>query len=212
MEYGSIYGHGAYLGPDFTADYLHRAALLVIDEYGGPSSDQARARTITDFTSGSDRLDFAAVSGLTTIQGAMLDTILNAHSVAWVVGSNNTIDVYANVSGSAETIGGNAGVVGLMAMQVDLPDFHARIRVPNGGMKVVARRQKASTVPQKSQRRHVSGLRLLKLGDRFHRLQPDHEKLVVPVVRLDPPCREERCGVRRKIDASLPGFAALRDL
>ena len=51
MEYGSIFGHGAYLGPDFTADYLHRAALLVIDEYGGPSSDQARARTITDFTS-----------------------------------------------------------------------------------------------------------------------------------------------------------------
>jgi nitric oxide reductase subunit B len=27
MEYGSIFGHGAYLGPDFTADYLHRAAL-----------------------------------------------------------------------------------------------------------------------------------------------------------------------------------------
>ena len=26
MEYGSIFGHGAYLGPDFTADYLHRAA------------------------------------------------------------------------------------------------------------------------------------------------------------------------------------------
>jgi nitric oxide reductase subunit B len=51
MEYGSIFGHGAYLGPDFTADYLHRAALLVIDAYGGPSSDQARARAITDFTS-----------------------------------------------------------------------------------------------------------------------------------------------------------------
>ena len=26
MEFGSIFGHGAYLGPDFTADYLHRAA------------------------------------------------------------------------------------------------------------------------------------------------------------------------------------------
>ena len=51
MEYGSIFGHGAYLGPDFTADYLHRAALIVIDQYGGPSSDQARARTIADFTS-----------------------------------------------------------------------------------------------------------------------------------------------------------------
>ena len=28
MEYGSIFGHGAYLGPDFTADYLRRAALV----------------------------------------------------------------------------------------------------------------------------------------------------------------------------------------
>jgi nitric oxide reductase subunit B len=26
MEYGTVYGHGAYLGPDFTADYLHRTA------------------------------------------------------------------------------------------------------------------------------------------------------------------------------------------
>ena len=26
MEYGSIFGHGAYLGPDFTADYLHRSS------------------------------------------------------------------------------------------------------------------------------------------------------------------------------------------
>ena len=33
MEYGSIFGHGAYLGPDFTADYLHRAALIATREY-----------------------------------------------------------------------------------------------------------------------------------------------------------------------------------
>ena len=26
MEYGSAFGHGAYLGPDYTADYLRRAA------------------------------------------------------------------------------------------------------------------------------------------------------------------------------------------
>ena len=25
MQYGTVYGHGAYRGPDFTADYLHRA-------------------------------------------------------------------------------------------------------------------------------------------------------------------------------------------
>ena len=50
MEYGSIYGHGAYLGPDFTADYLHRAALFVNRRYGGRSSDRAGADTRRDFT------------------------------------------------------------------------------------------------------------------------------------------------------------------
>src|ERR1035437_8179601 len=49
MEYGSIFGHGAYLGPDFTADYLHRAAEMAGDYYGGTSSDATRQRTIDDF-------------------------------------------------------------------------------------------------------------------------------------------------------------------
>lgn len=49
MEYGSIFGHGAYLGPDFTADYLHRAALIAIDFNGGPSSESAKEKTISDF-------------------------------------------------------------------------------------------------------------------------------------------------------------------
>jgi len=49
MEYGSIFGHGAYLGPDFTADYLHRAALIAIDHYGGPSSQAAKEQAISDF-------------------------------------------------------------------------------------------------------------------------------------------------------------------
>ncbi|PWR44096.1 hypothetical protein DK295_15815, partial [Listeria monocytogenes] len=31
MEYGSIVGHGGYLGPDFTAVYLRRAATLTLD-------------------------------------------------------------------------------------------------------------------------------------------------------------------------------------
>ena len=30
MEYGSVYGHGAYLGPDFTAEYLHKTAELLV--------------------------------------------------------------------------------------------------------------------------------------------------------------------------------------
>ena len=49
MEYGSIFGHGAYLGPDFTAEYLHKAALASIGYYGGPTSDTARTNTIRDF-------------------------------------------------------------------------------------------------------------------------------------------------------------------
>ena len=31
MEYGSAFGHGAYLGPDYTADYLRRSSDLVRD-------------------------------------------------------------------------------------------------------------------------------------------------------------------------------------
>ena len=41
MQYGSIYGHGAYLGPDFTADYLHRQAIEMQQLYGGgPLADE----------------------------------------------------------------------------------------------------------------------------------------------------------------------------
>ncbi len=49
MEYGSVFGHGAYLGPDYTADYLRRASILVTQAYGGAGSDRAAARTIADF-------------------------------------------------------------------------------------------------------------------------------------------------------------------
>ncbi len=50
MEYGSIFGHGAYLGPDFTADYLRRAATIVAKSHvGGETSEQARAQTALEF-------------------------------------------------------------------------------------------------------------------------------------------------------------------
>ena len=48
MEYGSVFGHGAYLGPDYTADYLRRAADSVRQSYGGATSDAAARRTIED--------------------------------------------------------------------------------------------------------------------------------------------------------------------
>ncbi len=44
MQYGSIYGHGAYLGPDFTADYLHRQAIEMQTLYGGGPVANERVR------------------------------------------------------------------------------------------------------------------------------------------------------------------------
>jgi nitric oxide reductase subunit B len=49
MEYGSAFGHGAYLGPDYTADYLRRASNFVKRSYGGSRSDSAQRRTVRDF-------------------------------------------------------------------------------------------------------------------------------------------------------------------
>jgi nitric oxide reductase subunit B len=51
MEYGSVFGHGGYLGPDYTADYLRRSALAVREYYGGGGTDRAAARTVEDFKS-----------------------------------------------------------------------------------------------------------------------------------------------------------------
>ncbi|HWR13898.1 MAG TPA: cbb3-type cytochrome c oxidase subunit I [Terriglobales bacterium] len=72
MEYGSIFGHGAYLGPDFTADYLHRAALFVAEYYGSSNSDRAKQQTITDFKT--NRYDSSS--------GTLIFTPAQAHAFA----------------------------------------------------------------------------------------------------------------------------------
>ena len=33
MQVGSIWGHGSYVAPDWTADYLHREALFILDKW-----------------------------------------------------------------------------------------------------------------------------------------------------------------------------------
>ncbi|NOZ00544.1 MAG: nitric-oxide reductase large subunit [Deltaproteobacteria bacterium] len=52
MEHGTLWGHGAYLGPDYSAEYLHRAALVMRDHrarelfnkaFADLSGDQAAA-------------------------------------------------------------------------------------------------------------------------------------------------------------------------
>jgi nitric oxide reductase subunit B len=54
MEIGSIWGHGSYVAPDWTADWLHREATFVLDEWATtelgqpydqiPAEQQARLR------------------------------------------------------------------------------------------------------------------------------------------------------------------------
>lgn len=45
MELGSIWGHGSYVAPDWTADWLHRECVFILDEYAN-----------ADFGSGYDNL------------------------------------------------------------------------------------------------------------------------------------------------------------
>lgn len=43
QEYGSIVGHGGYLGPDFTADYLRRSSRIVLKSLEGSENDAQAA-------------------------------------------------------------------------------------------------------------------------------------------------------------------------
>src|SRR5665809_89898 len=79
MEYGCVLGHGAYLGPDFTADYLRRASELVKRSYGGSSSDSAGRRTIEDFRT--NRFDErTATVTLTAPQAAAFKRLVRHYS------------------------------------------------------------------------------------------------------------------------------------
>lgn len=79
MQYGSIFGHGGYLGPDYTADYLHRAALDVQRSYGGPRSDRATTRTVSDFRT--NRYDHATGRlQFTAAQSAAFDDLVQYYT------------------------------------------------------------------------------------------------------------------------------------
>src|SRR5665809_40797 len=74
MEYGSVFGHGAYLGPDYTADYLRRSSDFVSAAHGGARSDRATQQTIEDFRS--NRYDKATgTAELTAAQAEALSLI-----------------------------------------------------------------------------------------------------------------------------------------
>lgn len=49
MQYGSVHGHGAYLGPDFTADYLRRSTDNVADQMRAEGVDQIHDAVVDEF-------------------------------------------------------------------------------------------------------------------------------------------------------------------
>ncbi|WP_127130364.1 cbb3-type cytochrome c oxidase subunit I [Georgenia sp. SYP-B2076] len=80
QQYGSIVGHGGYLGPDYTADYLRRSATFVLDALrdSGVQDPQAELvkllRTNTyDEASGTLRISDLQVAAFEEIQGHYAD-------------------------------------------------------------------------------------------------------------------------------------------
>jgi nitric oxide reductase subunit B len=49
QEYGSVVGHGAYLGPDYTADYLRMATDDVADQFRAHGIADPHERVVTEF-------------------------------------------------------------------------------------------------------------------------------------------------------------------
>src|SRR5687767_6468478 len=45
MEVGSVWGHGSYVAPDWTADWLHREAIFILDRWSGSSGGYAALPT-----------------------------------------------------------------------------------------------------------------------------------------------------------------------
>src|SRR3954447_15459347 len=43
QEVGSIFGHGAYVAPDWTADYLHRECTIILDRMSARQPEMPRA-------------------------------------------------------------------------------------------------------------------------------------------------------------------------
>ena len=72
MELGSIWGHGSYLAPDWTADVLHREALAMLDADGefDSLSEPARAARIAEFAAGLRVNTYNPETGHITISAA----------------------------------------------------------------------------------------------------------------------------------------------
>ncbi|MEY4543974.1 MAG: hypothetical protein RL685_169 [Pseudomonadota bacterium] len=48
MEMGSVWGHGSYVAPDWTADYLHRESLFLLEHWAGAEHGRPYAQLSTE--------------------------------------------------------------------------------------------------------------------------------------------------------------------
>lgn len=76
MQYGTLFGHGAYLGPDFTSDYLHRAAEAMTADLQrqGLDADTAGARVVRELRNNAYDPDTGALT-FTASQAAAFATV-----------------------------------------------------------------------------------------------------------------------------------------
>jgi nitric oxide reductase subunit B len=73
MEVGSVWGHGSYVAPDWTADWLHREAIFILDAWAGgpgqyadrPADERAALESRLQTTMRTNTFD--AASGTLTI-------------------------------------------------------------------------------------------------------------------------------------------------
>ena len=74
QEYGSIVGHGAYLGPDYTADYLRRATDDVAEQYRASGMADTHDAVVKEFRTNRYNADTGTLT-FTDRQAAAFETI-----------------------------------------------------------------------------------------------------------------------------------------
>ena len=99
MELGSVWGHGAYLAPDWTADLLHREAMAVLDADGAFDglSEPERAARIAGFAARIRVNTYDPATGRIVVspeRAAALDTV-TAHYTALFGGTGDGPDAEA---------------------------------------------------------------------------------------------------------------------
>lgn len=88
MQQGSIWGHGSYVAPDWSADWLHREAMASLDILAGaqglasyaqsPAPDQARLRALLQSDMRTNTFD--AATGVVTVSPARAQAIATVAS------------------------------------------------------------------------------------------------------------------------------------